>query len=415
MLKIANPDQIRKSPGQESSLRSTLHRLIGLFIICGIATLFYIQAEPVFGQEASQQELEKQLQELEAEINRFKETLKQTRGEKSSLEEELEYNEKNINVLLKKIQVMESEIHKGENKLSRLLVEQKELQLSKSEQQEYIAHQVRAAYKIGNQEYLKVLLNQEDPNQISRMLTYYDHFNRARADQVHAYSRTIDQLHNVLLLIESENEALEQGRNQLQLERSEVIKAQSENRKVIKALALQITAAGVELKKHTQDREQLEALIRKIQESILNLPTPADVVAFQSLKGQLILPVAGRISHRYGHKRNAGKLRWNGVIIDAPEGEPVAAVHYGRVVFSDWLRGFGLLLIINHGEGYMSLYGHNQVLYRETGDWVTAGETIAAVGSSGGQNQPGLYFEIRANGKTADPQRWCQARTKRAA
>ena len=102
-------------------------------------------------------------------------------------------------------------------------------------------------------------------------------------------------------------------------------------------------------------------------------------------------------------------------MIEAPEGEPVHAVHYGRVVFSDWLRGFGLLLIINHGEGYMSLYGHNQVLYRETGEWVTAGETIATVGDTGGQNRSGLYFEIRVAGKTADPQLWCRARSERAA
>ena len=403
-------------------MRAISRKLASLLIIFAVGTATISRAESTSSepkqkpeQELSQQQLVKQLQELEAEITKFKETLEQTQGQKSSLEEELEFNEKNINQLLKKIQKMETELDKGEDKLSRLLDERKELQHSKSEQQQYIARQVRAAHKIGNQEYLKVLLNQEDPNQISRMLTYYDHFNRARADQVYAYSRTIAQLQTVSLLIESENLALTKGRNLLQQERSDVIEVQRQNRKVVGALGLQISTAGVEIKKRTEDREQLEALIRKIQEGILNLPTPADVVAFQSLKGQLILPVAGKISHRYGNKRNAGKLRWNGVLIEAPEGEPVVAVHYGRVVFSDWLRGFGLLLIINHGEGYMSLYGHNQVLYRETGDWVTAGETIAAVGNSGGQIQPGLYFEIRANGKTADPQRWCQARTKRAA
>jgi murein hydrolase activator len=406
-------------PKLEPQLRSIQPRLIGLIsiLILSTASLFSVQATLAANveQEPSQEELVKQLQALEAEINKFKQTLEQTQGEKSSLEDELENNDKNINELLKKIQEMESDLHKGEIKLSRLINEQKELQSSKSEQQQYIARQIRAAYEMGNQEYLKVLLNQEDPNQISRMLTYYDHFNRARADQVQAYSRTIVQLKNVSGLIEAENTSLEEGRNKLQQERSDVIKVQLENRVVIKALALQITAAGAEIKKRTEDREQLEALIEKIQAGILNLATPADVVAFQSLKGQLTLPVAGKISHRYGHKRNAGKLKWNGVVIEAPEGEPVAAVHYGRVVFSDWLRGFGLLLIINHGEGYMSLYGHNQVLYRESGDWVTAGETIAAVGNSGGQNQSGLYFEIRANGKTADPQRWCQARTKHAA
>ena len=140
-----------------------------------------------------------------------------------------------------------------------------------------------------------------------------------------------------------------------------------------------------------------------------------DSIPFESMKGQLMLPVAGTISQSFGADRNIGKMRWRGIFIDAPEGEPVHAVHYGRVVFSDWLRGFGLLLIVNHGKGYMSLYGHNQTINREAGDWVLVGETIATVGNTGGQNKTGLYFEIRIDGTPADPQRWCQTRAGRAA
>lgn len=365
--------------------------------------------------ETDQAELEEKLQELESEINKFKEMLDKTRGEKSSLESNLEYNEKNINDLLKKIQNIESDLTEGEDRIGRLLDEERELQLAKSEQQQYIADQIRAAYKIGDQAYLKVLLNQEDPNQISRMLTYYDYFNRARAEQIQAYNQTIEQLQSVTKLIDSENQILANNGLKLQLERSELMLVQATKRKVLVALNKEISATGMEIEKLVADRLQLEQLIQRIQARISNLPTPADVVPFESLKGQLLLPVAGQISHRYGTRRNAGKLRWSGLLINAAEGEPVYAVHYGRVVFSDWLRGFGLLMIINHGEGYMSLYGHNQVLYRETGDWVTAGDTIAAVGDSGGQNKPGLYFEIRAAGKTADPQLWCLARSKHAA
>lgn len=365
--------------------------------------------------EISQAELERKLQALESEISNFKEMLDKTSGEKSNLERNLESNEKNINNLLKKIQNIESELTKGGDRIGRLLDEEKELQRAKSEQQQYIANQIRAAHKIGKQAYLKVLLNQEDPYQISRMLTYYDYFNRARAEQIEVYNRTILQLQNVAKLIDWENQALANNRVKLQLERSELVLLQVEKRKVLVALNSEISATGMEIEKLVADRRQLEQLIQRIHAGISNLPAPADVVPFESLKGQLLLPVDGQISHRYGNKRNAGRLRWSGVLISAAEGEPVYAVHYGRVVFSDWLRGFGLLMIINHGQGYMSLYGHNQVLYRETGDWVTAGEIIAAVGDSGGQNKPGLYFEIRVAGKTADPQLWCLARSKRAA
>ena len=386
-------------------------RTFSLLLVLGLCASIPVIAE----QETDQAELEKKLQQLESEIIKFKEMLDKTRGEKSSLESNLEYNEKNINNLLKKIQDIESDLTRGEDRIGRLLDEEKELQLAKAEQQQYIAIQIQAAYKIGNQEYLKVLLNQEDPNQISRMLTYYDYFNRARAEQIRAYSQTIEQLQNVTNLIESENQILVNNGLKLQLERSELVLVQAKKRKVLVALNKEISATGMEIEKLIADRLQLEQLIQRIQAGISNLPTPADVVPFESLKGQLLLPVAGQISQRYGNRRNAGKLRWSGLLINAAEGEPVYAVHYGRVVFSDWLRGFGLLMIINHGEGYMSLYGHNQVLYRETGDWVTAGETIATVGDSGGQNKPGLYFEIRVAGKTADPQLWCLARSKRAA
>ena len=376
-----------------------------------LATMVSATAE----QKMDQAELEKKLQALASEISKFKEMLDKTHGEKSNLESNLEFNEKNINDLLKKIQTIESDLSKGEDKIGRLFNKQKELQRAKSEQQQYIANQIRAAYKIGDQEYLKILLNQEDPSQISRMLTYYDYFNRARAEQVEAYGQTIQQLQNVAVLIGAENQVLVKNRSNLQRQRSVLLGVQEEKRKILIALKKEISTTGKEIEKLVADRQQLELLIQRIQHGVANLSTPTNVVPFASLKGQLLLPVAGKITHRFGNRRNAGKLRWTGLFINAPEGDPVYAVHYGRVVFSDWLRGFGLLTIINHGEGYMSLYGHNQVLYRVTGDWVTAGETIATVGNSGGQQNPGLYFEIRVAGKTADPQSWCMARAKRAA
>jgi septal ring factor EnvC (AmiA/AmiB activator) len=385
--------------------------VLGLSIGLSITATVAVSAE----QTTDPAELERKLQELESNIKKFKAMLDETRDQKSAIESNLETNEKRINDLLKKIQTIETELEKGENKIGRLSEEQKELKVAKSEQQEYIGRQIRAAYQIGNQEYLKVLLNQEDPNQISRMLTYYDYFNRARASQIESYNETIVQLRNIANLIETENTTLEENRNRFQIEQKEVIKVQTQKRKILVMLNREISTTGKALDKKIGDRDQLEQLMERIQAGINNLPGPKDLVPFETLKGQLLLPVAGRISHRYGNTRIAGKLKWSGVMIDAPEGEPVQAVHYGRVVFSDWLRGFGLLLIINHGEGYMSLYGHNQVLYRETGEWVTAGETIATVGDTGGQNRSGLYFEIRVAGKTADPQLWCRVRSKRAA
>ncbi len=400
---------------KESPIRSADSPLTGIVRILALVMMLSPGLASAGEEPADSAELNRQLQALEAEIDKFREMLDRTRTEKDSLEGDLEKSEKSINEMLKKIRSLETSLEKGEDRLGRLVTRQQELQLAREEQRKYLVRQIRAAYEAGNQEFLKILLNQEDTNRLSRMLTYYEYFSRARAAQVRRYSETIDQLQVLSMRIARENSALLENRNQLQAERSQLLKARTEKRRVLAALNRDIRTSGRELEIRLANRERLESLIERIRFGSSRLPTPADVVPFETLKGELILPVAGRITHRYGNKRSSGKLRWNGVVIEAPEGEPVFAIHYGRVVFSDWLRGFGLLMIINHGEGYMSLYGHNQVLYRETGDWVTAGETIATVGNSGGQNQSGLYFEIRVAGKTADPQLWCRLRPGRSA
>ena len=260
-----------------------------------------------------------------------------------------------------------------------------------------------------------MLLNQEDPVEIDRMLTYYDYFNRARSEQIQHYNQTLERLDVVSLELADQIQMLAGYRDQHETEKQGLAAAQREQESILKALLAQIHETGSEITRLEQDREQLEALLERIASRIRDLPTPADTRPFGDMRGQLLLPVAGKVAHGFGHQRNQGKLRWDGVFIDAEAGEPVHAVHYGRVVFSDWLRGFGLLLIISHGDGYMSLYGHNQALYRDTGDWVTAGEVIATVGNSGGQNRDGLYFEIRVAGKPTDPQKWCVAREHRTA
>ncbi len=366
-------------------------------------------------EEITQAQIEQRLKELEAEISRYKGLLESTEGQKSEIEENLEQNEKGISDLINKIDDIEEELDDGRDKVSRLHREEAELLQAKSEQQYYIEQQVRAAYEIGNQEYLKVMLNQEDPDEISRMLTYYDYFNKARAEQIETYNGTLMELDRVTLALAFENKRLAENRNVLLGQQNALKRVQQERQRTLKALIQEIASTGSELKRLGEDRKRLESLLQRIQNSLANLPTPDTAEPFSGMRGKLVMPVAGSVTHRFGKRREDGKLRWDGVFIAADEGDTVHAVHYGRVVFSDWLRGFGLLMIISHGEGYMSLYGHNQVLYRETGDWVTAGDMIAAVGDTGGQERSGLYFEIRIAGKPTDPQRWCKARQQRAA
>ena len=382
-------------------------------IIVFLALLPVISAQAE--QAKSQMEIEARLKALEKEISEYKETLDNTQGQKSEIEATLERNEQGINKLINEIDTIEKELDNTNDKVSSLTAKQKELLTVKSEQQYYIEQQIRAAYKIGSQEYLKVLLNQEDPNEIARMLTYYDYFNQARSRQIESYNLTLLYLSRVTQQLAEETVVLGSQRRALGEQQKTLANVQKEKQMTLKALISQISTAGSALLKLEQDRGSLEQLLGKLEENLGKLDAPRSAQPFAGMQGKLLLPVAGRISHRFGNQRNQGKLRWHGIFIDAAEGESVHAVHYGRVVFSDWLRGFGLLMIISHGEGYMSLYGHNQALFRKTGDWVSAGEVVAAVGDSGGQDKTGLYFEIRIDGKPNNPQNWCVTREQRAA
>ena len=359
--------------------------------------------------------LQAKLQALEDEINKFRSMMDQTKDQRSNLENTLETNEKDINAILKKIKDLEQDLKKGEDKITDLRIKESNLLDQKVNQQDYIAQQIRASYALGNQQYLKVILNQENPNELSRMLVYYDYFNQARIEQIHTYEATLLDIANIEVQINLQNQKLLLKTAQLDKEQSGLIVVQTKNQNVLKSLNLEIAAAGSAIEKRILDREHLESLLEHITLGIGTFGIDRagmnqNAQPFRTQKGSLLLPTIGKITHKFGSTRSEGKLRWDGIFIQANEGESVHSVHYGQVVFSDWLRGFGLLLIINHGEGYMSLYGHNQVLYRATGDWVAEGELIADVGNSGGQTNTGLYFEIRNAGKPSNPQQWCQVR-----
>lgn len=379
-----------------------------LFLFCLLS--FSIQAADSTNQSRDPAELLKELDALEAEIQKFKDMLKRTQGERSDLESTLENNEQDINQILKRIEGIQTDLKKGEDKLSKLSIEQGELENEKLAQHDSIIQHIRAAYELGRTPHLKVLLNQEEPQKIERMLSYHRYVNEARMAEIATFERTIHQLENLEILIAEQNSVLRDKSVQLKQERTGLLLVRTEKQQVLTLLNAEIKAAGSELEQKLEDRARLDELVNRITAGITNLAALTDTRPFSEMRGNLLLPVEGRIEKKFGSRRADGKLRWDGLVIAANEGAPVHAVHYGRVVFSDWLRGFGLLMIISHGDGYMSLYGHNQVLYRAAGDWINAGETIAAVGNTGGQQDFGLYFEIRTGGKPANPTLWCQAR-----
>lgn len=273
-------------------------------------------------------------------------------------------------------------------------------------QKRALAEQIRAAYLAGREEKLKLLLNQEDPARLGRMLVYYEYLNQARAAQIERVRRTLaelDALSRDIGAVLARLEALRETRAGL---RDRLAAAQAERRAVLTELEASIRNREQRLARLRQDEKALQDLVRRLESVFADIPEELGAgPAFGSRRGRLAWPVSGRLLNRFGARREAG-LEWQGVMIAAERGSEVRAISRGRVAYADWLPHYGMLVILEHGDGYMSLYGHNQALYKEPGDWVQAGEVIAAVGDTGGRTEPGLYFEIRKNGRPVDPAAW---------
>lgn len=369
--------------------------------------MLLLLAVPTLGNE--QQAKEAELKQLRARIATLQQELENARGRYDSLRTELRHTERRIGSLSRKLKELTEKLGKQQEKLTGLKQREQALQQSVAEQRHHLSGQIRASYAMGRQEYLKILLNQEDPATVGRMITYYDYLNKARSERIHQLNKTLSELEQVRAEVEAETARLRSLRDQRAREKKALDGMRLERKFVIGKLQGEIQDKDQRLGGMLQDEAELKSLIQALSEALADIPAePGNRKPFANLKGKLKWPTRGRLMISYGSPRKLGKLTWQGVIIGADSGQEVRAVSHGRVAFADWLRGYGLLIIIDHGDGYMSLYGHNESLYRETGDWVEPGEVIATVGDSGGQEQSGLYFEIRKDGKPSDPVRWCR-------
>jgi len=364
-------------------------------------------ANPASASERAAKEAE--LKQLRERISALQHKLQQVRGRYDELRNELRKTERRIGKLNNTLRDLKLELARRNQRLDSLRGREHELRQTVLQQQDYLAGQVRAAYAMGRQEYLKILLNQESPSTVGRVVTYYDYLNKARSERITSLGKTINELERVRNEVEAETRRLSELREQRRKEKQSLEQSRSRRERVVAQLKKEINSQDKRLAGMHQDEKQLKDLIRALADALADIPEePGNRKPFGTLKGKLKWPAKGPLLVSYGSQRKLGKLRWQGVMIGAQQGQEVHAISRGRVAFADWLRGYGLLIIIDHGDGYMSLYGHNQSLYKETGDWVEAGEAIASVGDSGGVDRVGLYFEIRKNGHPTDPVRWCR-------
>jgi septal ring factor EnvC (AmiA/AmiB activator) len=347
------------------------------------------------------------LQQLRARIGELKNDLGSIRGEKRALDGELEKTEKEISTLTAVLRGLERKIDASRQQLDQLAEQRANRHQQLQGMRSDLVRDLRSAYRMGKQEQVKLLLNQEDPALVGRMLIYHDYFSRARAGHLRAIRTALDDLAAIEQEVMHQKATLETLRSR-QLEESRHLKQmQSQRKAVIAKLQTELEKKSGQLTTLQKDEQDLQQLVQSLQVALREIPSTAG--QFESLpgrKGRLLWPVTGRIGRGYGVRHAEGKLTSRGIFLSAPGGTEVHAISRGRVAFADWLRGFGLLLIIDHGSGYMSLYGHNSSLFKEPGEWVEENEVIALVGSSGGQQRTGLYLELRKHGRPFDPASW---------
>ena len=359
------------------------------------------------GRSEDARKAEEQLQAVKAEIERVTREVSAEQVERDRLTRDLRGAELAVAHARDALSDIRHERAEDAARRAALAAEKRTRETQLEDNRTALAGQMRAAYLIGRQEPFKLLLNQKDPALAGRMFAYYSYFGRARAGQIRLIEDDVRRLAELDAELEAEDAKLAELERARRAQLSDLEQARERRNHVLVSLEVQSRSRAQNLERLRAQQSGLEKLVRELRAAMERFPVEGND-AFTRLRGKLAWPVSGRVVARFGDAR-AGGVRWDGVLVATERGAPVKAVCQGRVIYADWLPGLGLLAIVDHGDGYLSLYGHNERLYKAAGEPVAAGDTIAAAGDSGGSPRPELYFEIREGGKPVDPRPWFKA------
>jgi septal ring factor EnvC (AmiA/AmiB activator) len=346
---------------------------------------------------------EKELREVRQRIEELQRAVRRDTDRRDALSGQLRNAEENVRDARGRLRGVRKRLADSDARLRDLEAQREAHEQQLNEQRTALASQLRAAYMGGREEQVKLLLSQEDPAAFGRMLVYYSYLGRARAAKIAEIGELVAEVQRAAAEESLERERLAALEADSRRELSAVDAARNERSKALRAMNSQIKTSSDSIAKLKREASALEKLVADLRRAMRDLP-PASGQAFEKVRGRLAWPVAGKIIARFGQARGGG-LKWNGVMIESARGTEVRALYDGRVAYADWLPGMGLLLIVDHG-GYMSLYAHNEQLFKGAGDRVEGGEVVATVGDSGGRSQPGLYLEIRRGAQPLDPVPW---------
>ncbi len=384
--------------------------LLPFFLFLSFTPSIYADFDDDFDSGLSddqRQERKQELDKLRKRMAALRHKIEKKQEEKNSAAKSLKNVEVRIGERAYVLRKINRHLRKQKRELKKLKKQQQKTRSKLASQRNILSQQIRAAYMIGRQEYLKLLLNQENPAAIGRTLTYYDYFHQARSHHIDEAVETIEKLDFLTKQVKVKTAELKVSRKQQLAEKQKLEDDFIDRSLVLKAMEKDIARQGNRLQKLVADEQLLQQLLKEIRNIMPSMLTEIDKrETFGKRRGRLKWPVKGKVRRIFGKSRQAANLKWKGVLISSAEGKEVKAVSHGRVAYADWLRGYGMLLIIDHGDGYMTLYGYNQALYKETGDWVEEGDVIATVGRSGGQEKSALYFEVRIKGQPSNPVKW---------
>lgn len=384
-------------------------QVLGKLLSCLVILSSLIFADVNMAAEATDHKKSKQqnttkLNNVQQAIAAQESNILKTNKDRVTLEQQLKTDDLAIAKAAKAISQTEQKLKVTNKKITTFSKEKQQLTSQKNKQEQLLAQQLRSAYTTGQHDYLKLVLNQNESEKIQRTISYYQYLNKARMSEIDNFQSTITSLMHVTTQHQEQVEKLQALKINQQRQRKSLNKNKNKRSKTLASLSKKLLSSKQKLTKLKGEEANLTAALQKLTALIR---AEVNLTGLSKLKRKLSWPVKGRLLRSFG-SRKQGYLKWKGVLLGAPIGRQVHTIHSGTILFSDWLKGYGLLTVIDHGNGYMSLYAHNQTLLKSVGDRVETGEPIALVGQSGGQDQAGLYFEIRHQGKAVNPKLWCR-------
>lgn len=359
--------------------------------------------------QANEKQDQAKLERVQKNIEKLKRELYKAQSNRDNIKQTIEKSEKEIIDLKTKAEKIQSEIKSSEKSIQKLESQKSAFIDKKKIQQNQVSQHVQAAFRLGKKNNISTLLNQQNPAEVSRNMRYLNYIVAARHEKIITLETTLDEIKRLESRTISETNKLRASHRSLKNEQTALAKQKKSREATIAALEKTLTNRGDKLASLELDRKHLAKLLSQVAGILNDEDLNNDTQKFSILRGKLPWPTKGNLIHQFNSPRVGNNVKWQGLVIKANAGTPVRSVHHGRVVFSDYLRGHGLLIIIDHGAGYLSLYAHNESLIKSLGDWVASGEVIAHVGDTGGQKVAGLYFELRYKGKPQNPTRWLKS------